>query len=1498
MISSFFINRPKAAIVLSMIIFLLGVIALQVLPVKEYPTITPPQITVTISYPGADSETIAKAIAAPIEEAVNGVENMLYMVSSSSSSGVYTLNVFFEVGTDPNVAKMDVNNRIQLVLPRLPEEVRRQGVQVRERSPDFLKVIAFYSEGGVRDPIELSNYIILNIVDEVKRIPGVGDAIVFDEKRYSIRVWLLPDKLYHYKLSPMEVYQAIARQNQQFSGGILGGEPISEKNPFTFSVKGEARFEKTTQFQNIILKELSDGSTLKLKDVASIELSSETFSRNSYFKKQPVIPVGIFLSTGANALDVSERLDRLLHELKLRLPPDIKYYFPYDPTIFIKESVKEVIFTLLLAVLLVVIVIYLFLGYLRATLIPVLAIPVSILGTFAFMYVLGFSINLLTLFGLILAIGLVVDDAIIVIENIERIMRDEGLPPKEASIKAMAEITSPVIAIVLVLSAVFIPASFVGGFTGKFYQQFAITIATSMVLSGLVALTLTPALCSLILRDHGKEPFFFLRWFQKFFDLSRNNFIKQVSFILKKPLFFTLIFLLTIPLTYFVYKRLPTGLVPAEDKSALLWFASLPPGSSLKRTEETLNKVEDILMRTPEIERYVAISGLDFQGLVLRTDAAGGFIGLHDWSRREKKEQSSFALSQKLSKELSKDKDSLIFVVNPPPIMGLGRTGGFEVYIQDRLNRGVQALHEVTQNFIVEANRRPELFAVRTTFDPRVPYYLIKVDRDKALAYGVEVEEIFKTLAMTSGASYVNDFNLYGRVYRVYLQAEGVFRDELKDYSRLYVKNKHGELIPLSNLIKAERISDTFVVERFNMFPSAKILGEAKPGYSSGEALSSIIGIAKKILPEGYTIAFAGASLQELRVQEKSSHNLLYAIVFVYLILVALYESWSAPLAVMLSIPFAILGAGITLNLFKLQNDIYFQVGLITLIGLSAKNAILIVEFAEERLKRGMDLLSATLEGSRLRFRPIVMTSFAFIAGALPLALSSGAGAASRHVIGWTVVGGMLFATLIGIFFIPLLYYLIKTLTLRKRFFKKHSMSLLIVSSLFISSCSVKDTNKPPTLLLPDRVVTNFKMEGEIKERFWEDFNDNFLNTIIEEALKNNDDLQIASTNVEQALKKLAYIERERLPVINYGAQIKRERTSEKALNPRPGETSSTFQLSLAVNYEIDLFSRLNNQEKAFFHQYLASLAGKKALEITLITTIIHSYFNLITTERKIQIAEKFAEKQREIYEFRVKQRERGLTDELPVFQAKGEWENTKVLLENLKGERELYRDIISLLLGYQPKDIFEKKIPIRDTLPTPLNIPAFLPSTLLERRPDILQAEHQLKAYEYEVALVKAEYFPKINLTSILGLQSMELSNLLKTSARYWNLAAFATGVALDFGRIKTQIEFKEAQKREALYQYVKAVKTAFFEVSSALTELETIEKKLQEIETKRQTLEELYQFTKRKYEAGLINYLNVLDSERQLLSTLLELESLKGEKLKKQVYLIKTMGGGFKGF
>ncbi len=1034
MFSKFFIDRPRFSIVISIGIILMGLLALNSLPVQQYPTLTPPQITVNGVYPGATAKTISDTAAAPLEEAINGVEDMIYMTSTSSSTGYLKISVYFKIGTNPDVAIMNVNNRVQSAIQDLPAEVRKYGIDITERSPDLLKVFSFKSKGNKRNAVEISNYVLVNIVDDLKRVDGVGDATIFGEKRFAIRVWTLPDKLAQFKLTPIDVANAIQTQNQQFTAGILGDEPNKNKQIFTYSVKAEERFKSVEAFENIIIRANNDGSQLKLKDIARIELSSENFSMDSFSKKQPSIPVGIYLSTGANALSVSKALDEKIIELSKKFPQDIQYEVPYDPSIFVHKAIDEVIFTLALSILLVIFVIYIFLGSMRATLIPLLAIPVSIIGTFAGLYAAGFSINLLTLFGLILSIGLVVDDAIVVIENVERILREENLPIREATIKAMSEITGPVVAIVLVLSAVFVPASFIGGFSGKMYQQFAITIAISVIISGLVALTLTPALCVVFLKKEMHKPILPIKIFQDFFDYLSNLFSKGVKIFIKLSVINLLLFAIMIYLTFHITEKLKKGLVPYEDEGALYILTNLMPGSSLERTKEVVNKLEDNLFATNLVSCEVSFAGLDLTSFAYKSDAAISFVHLTDWSERKSKDLSSLSLASKFTKLFSAEKEALIFAVNPPPVRGMSMTGGFEMYIQDRGSGDVKMLDKLVKDIVAQANQSEELMSVRSTLNTNVPQYSLVVDREKARALGVEIDDIYKSISMTFSKSYVNDFNMFGRTYHVNIQSESEYRDKLNNYSNIFVKSKSNSYVPISSLISIERIVDADIIERFNMFISAKITGQAKPGYSSGDSMKRIEEIAKKVLPENYTIDWAGTSYQEKTFQKSGHTAFIFAIVFVLLILVALYESWMAPIAILMTVPFGIFGAALGMYLRGLENDIYFQVGIITLVGLTVKNAILIVEFAEERLKkRGMDLLSATIDAAKVRFRPIIMTSFAFIAGSLPLAISTGPGANSRHIIGTTVVSGMFFATIVGTFFIPLFYYLFIKLKQKSR---------------------------------------------------------------------------------------------------------------------------------------------------------------------------------------------------------------------------------------------------------------------------------------------------------------------------------------------------------------------------------------------------------------------------------------------------------------------------------
>ncbi len=1027
MISKFFVERPRFAIVLSIIVILAGIFAIHGLPLKEYPNLAPVRIVVRAYYPGADADTILKTVATPLESAINGAPNLIYMISKASSSGQMELHAYFAVGTNPESAKIEVNNRINQVLSSLPADVRKLGIEVREMSPDLLSVFFFTSKNGVRSNTAVSNFVDINVVDELKRVPGVGDIVNWLHRKYSIRVWLIPDKLAKYGLTPEDVYKAIMDANNQFFGGSLSAEPNPKKNVFTFTVLGEGRFKKVKQFEDIILKKDKDIGFLRLKDVARVELGAENYVVASFYKTEPGVPIGIYLKPGANALNVHERIVQKLKELSKSFPPDITYHEVFTITKFIKASIEEVIFTLIFSIILVTFVIYLFIGKLRTTLIPALAIPVSILGAFAGFYIFHFSINLLTLFGLVLAIGLVVDDAIVVIENAERIIEEKNLPPKEAVIESMKEITSPIIAIVFVLSSVFIPSAFVGGFSGRFYMQFALTITITMVLSGFVALTLTPALCAYILKQRDKPPILPIRIFENLLKRIRNLYVSGSEKAIRYKLLSILLFIGISVASFYFLSRIPTGLVPYEDKGILLFGGKLPPGAALKRTEATIKKINLILKNEPDVKNWGSVAGIDLDTALPRTDSFLGFVNLKPWDQRP---MLPITL-KRLFKQFSQIRSANVFIAPIPPVSGMGMVGGFEAYIQDTTGGSLKKLMEYAKKFVQEAKKYPGLMFVRASEQLNVPAYKIYVDRDKAKAYGVSISQIYKTIAMIFGQVYVNDVNFYGRAFHVNIEGWWKYRMNPQDYRYVYVRNFKGKLIPISTFIKVKRIVYSPILEKFNMFPAVKISGMAAPGYTSSQVLKVVKEIAEKVLPPGYHLKFTGMSYFETKEKAKTKIVFLVTFIFVYLLLVALYESWLLPIAILFTVPIGIFGASAvfyliyTFSPIPLENDIFFKVGLLTITGLVAKNAILLVEFAEMERKKGKSLLKAALEGAKVRFRPIVMTSFAFIAGAFPLVLSRGAGAMSRITIGLTVISGMLFATIVGIFFIPLFYYII-----------------------------------------------------------------------------------------------------------------------------------------------------------------------------------------------------------------------------------------------------------------------------------------------------------------------------------------------------------------------------------------------------------------------------------------------------------------------------------------
>jgi multidrug efflux pump len=1038
-LSKFFIDRPIFAGVLSVLIFVAGLLALRVMPISEYPEVVPPQVIVRAVYPGANPKVIAATVATPIEEAINGAEDMLYMSSQATTDGVMTLTVTFKLGTDPDKAQQLVQNRVSQAEPRLPEEVRSLGITTAKSSPNFILVVHLLSPNNRYDITYLRNYGVLNVKDRLARISGVGQIDIFGAGDYSMRIWLDPQKIAERGLSASDVVNEIRAQNVQAAAGIVGASPTLPDVNLQLSVNAQGRLETEEEFGDIIIKTGTDGQVTRLRDVARIELGAADYALRSLLNNKQAVGIGVFQAPGSNALQISQKVRETMEEIKKTMPEGVDYDIVYDTTQFVKASIDAVVHTLLEAIALVVLVVILFLQTWRASIIPLLAVPVSIIGTFAVMYVFGFSINALTLFGLVLAIGIVVDDAIVVVENVERNI-EEGLSPRDAAYKAMTEVSGPIIAIALTLIAVFVPLAFITGLSGQFYKQFALTIAISTVISAINSLTLSPALSSLLLKGHHAPPDrltrimnllfgWFFRGFNWVFRRGAGGYSRGVGGILGHKAAVMVVYALMLGATFYLFRAVPSGFVPAQDKQYLVGFAQLPDGATLDRTEDVIRRMSEITMKEPGVESAVAFPGLSIAGFSNSSNAGIVFSTLKPFEERRDPSLSAAAIAMSLNRKYAAIQDAFIAMFPPPPVQGLGVVGGFKLQIEDRAGKGYEALNEVTKAFMQKAYAAPELIGQFTTYQVNVPQIFADIDRTKARQLGVPITSVFETLQIYLGSLYVNDFNKFGRTYSVRVQADAKYRARPDDIGQLKVRANSGEMIPLAALLKVRTAAGPERAMRYNGFLSSDINAAPAPGFSSGQAQDVAKRIAAETLPPGFDYEWTDLTYQEILAGNSAIWVFPLAILLVFLVLAAQYESLVLPLSIIMIVPMGLLAAMLGVRLTAGDNNVFTQIGLVVLVGLSAKNAILIVEFARELEFAGRNPVQAAIEASRLRLRPILMTSFAFIMGVVPLVTSVGAGAEMRHAMGVAVFAGMIGVTMFGIFFTPVFYVLLRLLS-------------------------------------------------------------------------------------------------------------------------------------------------------------------------------------------------------------------------------------------------------------------------------------------------------------------------------------------------------------------------------------------------------------------------------------------------------------------------------------
>ncbi|WP_109488462.1 efflux RND transporter permease subunit [Occallatibacter savannae] len=1526
-LTHFFIEHPRFAIVLNVFIVLAGVATMLTLPIAQYPNIVPPTIKVTTLYPGASADVIARTVATPLEQAINGVEGMEYISSQSTGNGQLTITVIFKIGSNADTDLLLTQTRVQNTLSRLPGEVQLQGVQVKKTIDDLLLGVHVYSPDGSRSPEYLSNYMI-HVRDELARLPGVADFQLFGDRQYAMRIWIDPDKAAAYNISAPDILAALRAQNAQVSAGVLNQPPVTTKGAYQLNIEALGRLSTPQQFEDVIVKTDSQGRVTRIRDIGRAELGSADYSSLAYADRYPGAPFFVVPTPDANVVELEHQIWKRMAELKKTFPPGVDYLKIYDPATFVSQSIHEVTTTVFIAVLLVVLVVYLFLQSWRATIIPVVAIPVSLIGTFSILTMLGGSINNLSLFGLVLAVGIVVDDAIVVVENVERNMA-RGLSPLEAAHETMTEVSTALIAIALTLCAVFVPVAFISGIPGLFFKQFAITIAGSTIISCFVSLTLSPALCAILLKPHDAgclhceptglalllRPFFNV--FNRSFEWLSNKYGAMTSRFVRVTGVIFAVYLALIGLTGLQMSRIATGFIPQQDIGYLAIVCQLPPGSSLARTDEVVRRVNDITLNTRGSKHTSPVSGLDVTTNTVAPNVGTVFTSLPSLYGEHLDGVNAASMVATLRKKFAGFKGANILVVNPPAVKGLGSAGGFKMMLEDRAELGPQALADATNKLVAAARKDPAFASIFTLYNAGSPSVYADIDREKAEKVGLSTADVFPTLELYMGSQYVNDFNLLGRTYPVFVQGDQQFRQTTDEIGRLKVRNANGEMVPISTVATFKEKAAPYRVPRYNLYPASEVMGEPAPGVSSGAALKRIEELALETLPPGITFEWTDLAYQQAKKGIPTVAIFGASALFVFLVLTAQYESWKIPLAIVLIVPMCLLAATTGLNIRTMPIDILAQIGFVVLLGLAAKNAILIVEFAKQRQDHdGVDAKEAAVHSAHVRLRPILMTSLAFIAGVGPLAVAHGAGAEMRQSLGTTVFFGMLGVTIFGLLFTPAFYALVRKGKVtadrptRASALTTTAASLtILLLTMFLQGCSVGPKYKAPlpgTALAPFHnkleVSTSSETPAPSLDEWWAGFHDPMLLKIVERALNQNLDLAASLERVNQARAAAAGAGARLFPTGELEASATAEHQSLEGnlgtiSRDAPGFRRNIHEYTVgpAASWELDVAGGIRHNAAAARDELQAAEASRIGTRIVVASDAADAYFQIRGYQDRIAIAKSQIETDEHLLKLVQNRYDAGAATKREISQAQALLQQARSTLPPLQLALEKQLNRLDVLLGAQPGN-YARELDTVMPVPSIPSIPNQEPVDVLRRRPDIIAAERQLAASNERIGVAIAEYYPKISLAGVLGFDSLNSGSLLTSGGFQPAAVAGLRWRLFDFGRVNAEVKQAQGANAEALIEYRQAVLKATEDVENALASLSETEAYSVEVQAEVESLTRARDLSQEAYRAGSITLTDVLDADRQLLTAQDQLASNRVDTARASVVVFRSFGGGWK--